>query len=42
MTFALAADLGAAKALLMAGMVQRTMDAEVAALSRLKGILERA
>lgn len=30
MTFALAADLGAAKALLMAGMAQGAMDAEAA------------
>ena len=38
--FALQAELGGLKRLLMGGMVQKTMDAEVAALGRLKTVLE--
>jgi uncharacterized membrane protein len=40
LTFALAADLAGIKKLLMGGAVQRSMDAEVAAVERLKEILE--
>ncbi len=40
LTFALQAELGGFKKLLMGGAVQRTMDAEVAATERLKTILE--
>jgi uncharacterized membrane protein len=39
-TFGLQAELSGFKKLLMGGMVQRTMDAEVAALERLKTVLE--
>jgi uncharacterized membrane protein len=39
-TFGLQAELSGFKKLLMGGMVQRTMDAEVAALGRLKAVLE--
>ena len=38
--FALQAELGGIKKLVMGGAVQRTMDAEVAALERLKHLLE--
>lgn len=38
--FALEAELGGIKRLLMGGMVQKSMDAEVAALERLKAVLE--
>jgi hypothetical protein len=41
-TFSLSAELSAAKAIFMASMVQRTMDAEVAALPRAKAVLEAA
>jgi uncharacterized membrane protein len=37
--FALEAELGGLKRLLMSGMVQKTMDAEVGALERLKDVL---
>jgi uncharacterized membrane protein len=37
--FALEAELGGLKRLLMGGMVQKTMDAEVGALERLKDVL---
>jgi uncharacterized membrane protein len=40
LTFALNADLGGFKKLLMGGAVQKTMDAEVAATERLKSLLE--
>ena len=40
LTFALEAELGGIKKLLMGGAVQKTMDAEVAATERLKSILE--
>jgi len=40
MTFALRAELGGIKKLLMSGAVQRTMDAEVAATETLKRLLE--
>ena len=40
LTFALRAELGGIKKLLMGGAVQKTMDAEVAATERLKEILE--
>ncbi len=40
LTFALQAELGGIQKLLLGGMVQRTMDAEVAGLTRLKRILE--
>jgi uncharacterized membrane protein len=40
LTFALQADLGGIKKLLMGGAVQKTMDSEVAATERLKGLLE--
>ncbi|MBI4901155.1 MAG: SRPBCC family protein [Actinobacteria bacterium] len=39
-TFSLSAELSAAKAILMASMVQKTMDAEVSALPRAKDALE--
>ena len=39
-TFSLAAELSGWKRLLMGGAVQKTMDAEVASLARLKGLLE--
>ena len=39
-TFSLAAELSGWKRLLMGGAVQRTMDAEMAALDRLKALLE--
>jgi uncharacterized membrane protein len=42
LTFSIAAELGGIKKLLMGGMVQKTMDAEVAATERLKTILEAA
>ena len=42
LTFALQAELGGIKKLLMGGAVQRTMDAEVAATERLKELLEAA
>jgi hypothetical protein len=41
-TLSLSAELSAAKAIFMASMVQRTMDAEVAALPRAKAVLEAA
>jgi uncharacterized membrane protein len=40
LSFALQAELGGIKKLLMGGAVQRTMDAEVGALERLKQVLE--
>jgi hypothetical protein len=40
LTCSLQAELGGIKKLLMAGAVQRTMDAEVAAIDRLKARLE--
>ncbi len=40
-TFALDAPVGRLRGLLMGSMVQRTMDAEVHALERLKAVLER-
>ncbi len=40
LTFSLAADLGLVQRLLMGGMVQRTMDAEVNATETLKRVLE--
>jgi uncharacterized membrane protein len=40
LTFALEAELGGWKRLLMSGPVQQTMDAEMAALDRLKELLE--
>jgi uncharacterized membrane protein len=40
LTFALQAELGGLKRLLMSGAVQSTMDAEMGALDRLKAILE--
>jgi uncharacterized membrane protein len=40
LTFALQAELGGLKKLLMGGAVQKTMDSEVAATERLKGLLE--
>ena len=42
LTFALAAELGGIKKLLMGGAVQTTMNAEVEATERLKSILESA
>lgn len=39
-TFALQAQLGGVQRLLMGGMVQKTMEAEVAALANLKRVLE--
>jgi uncharacterized protein YndB with AHSA1/START domain len=41
LTFSLEAELGGLKRLLMGGAVQKTMDAEMAALDRLKSVLER-
>ena len=41
LTFALDAQLGGLKKLLMGGMVQSTMDAEMGALDNLKDLLER-
>jgi hypothetical protein len=40
LTFSLEAELGGWKRLLMSGPVQQTMDAEMAALDRLKELLE--
>ena len=40
LTFSLEAELGGLKKLLMGGAVQSTMDAEMAALDRLKSVLE--
>jgi uncharacterized protein YndB with AHSA1/START domain len=40
LTFSLAAELGFFQRLTMSGMVQRTMEAEVASLERLKEVLE--
>jgi len=40
LTFALQAELGGVKKLLMGGAVQKTMDAEVEATERLKSVLE--
>jgi uncharacterized protein YndB with AHSA1/START domain len=40
LTFALQAELSGIKKLLMGGAVQKTMDSEVAATERLKGVLE--
>lgn len=40
LTFSLACELGFPKSLLMGGAVQRSMDAEVGSLERLKGVLE--
>jgi len=40
LTFSLAADLGFPKSLLMGGAVQKSMDAEVGSLTRLKALLE--
>lgn len=40
LTFALQAELGGIKKLLMSGAVQRTVDAEVGATERLKSLLE--
>ncbi len=40
-TFSLSVELSGWKRLLMGGQVQRTMDAEVASLERLKAVLER-
>ncbi len=42
LTFSLAAELGFLKRLVMGGSVQRTMEAEVASLDRLKSLLEAA
>ncbi|MDP5225976.1 MULTISPECIES: SRPBCC family protein [Arthrobacter] len=39
-TFSLSAELGGLKAVVMAGMVQKTMDSEVAGLSKAKTVLE--
>jgi hypothetical protein len=41
-TFWLKAEVGGLKGLLMGGAVQKTMDAEMAALDRLKPLLEAA
>jgi len=41
LTFSLEAELSGIKKLLMGGQVQKTMDAEVASLARLKQILEQ-
>lgn len=41
LTFALDAKLGPIAGLFMGGMVQKTMDAEVKAIERLKGVLEQ-
>ena len=40
LTFSLQAELGGIKKLLMGGAVQKTMDAEVASIERLKTLLE--
>ncbi len=40
LTFSLAAELGFLKRLVMGGAVQRTMDAEVGSLERLKSVVE--
>ena len=40
LTFSLSAEIGGLKGLLMGGAVQKTMAAEVAALDRLKSVLE--
>jgi len=40
LTLSLRADLGGVKRLLMSGMVQKTMDAEVAAIDNVKRLLE--
>jgi uncharacterized membrane protein len=40
LTFALDANLGGLRGLLMNGMVQKTMDAEVRAIERLKSVIE--
>jgi hypothetical protein len=40
LTFSLDAQIGGVKGLLMGGAVQKTMDAEMAALDRLKSVLE--
>lgn len=40
LTFSLACELGFPKSLLMGGAVQKSMDAEVGSLPRLKGLLE--
>lgn len=40
LTFTLSADLSLFKRVVMGGMVQKTMDAEVAALAKVKSILE--
>jgi hypothetical protein len=40
LTFALDAEVGGLRGVLMGSMVQRTMDAEVAALDKVKQILE--
>jgi uncharacterized protein YndB with AHSA1/START domain len=40
LTFALDAEVGGLKGLLMGGAVQKTMDAETAALDKLKSVLE--
>jgi uncharacterized protein YndB with AHSA1/START domain len=42
LTFWLKAEVGGLKGLLMGGAVQKTMDAEMAALDRLKAVLEEA
>jgi uncharacterized protein YndB with AHSA1/START domain len=42
LTFSLDAQVGGLKGLLMGGAVQKTMDAEMAALDRLKSVLETA
>jgi uncharacterized protein YndB with AHSA1/START domain len=40
LTFSLGVELGRIQGVLMGGMVQKTMDAEMAALDRLKAVLE--
>jgi len=42
LTFALSAELGRVSGLFLGGSVQRTMDAEVAAIERLKALVEAA
>jgi hypothetical protein len=42
LTFSLDAQVGGLKGLLMGGAVQKTMDAEMAALDKLKSVLEGA
>ncbi|HYM84281.1 MAG TPA: SRPBCC family protein [Candidatus Dormibacteraeota bacterium] len=42
LTFSLSAELGLVQRLVLGGMVQRTMDAEVASTERLKQVLESA